>query len=406
MAGQQKWYQRIPSLIARNTVSVTKGLAKRTVAITKYLAKRFDAMHESDSDSDSTHVVVHKKLYTLFIFLDFGLLLAFALFVPGLRYWLLAIAALQFALSWRIVGNQFIAGLTVFEIPFAEPKTGPVFVLFPIAQLILVPKAPQQFQFPDEPEWVFNGDDRDPLPMKTINGVTREMVRPYRVISGKPRDDYKSHLNIQMTTKATGTVKFSIEQIFDFWTRIAGRNFDEKIVEIRRQMYDTWSDTVVEEYEQRPIGLVIDEGKEIRKNLRINFEEATNSSGVRIWETTLRSPDLGHDLSASLSEIGEANAKGEQTRVSADAAKYATVAAGDGAAQADLLKRRAEADGAAYEAEKLGLDGAQVFAARTGQQIFGDNDKFVFGLGGITEAVGAAAELIKGAKKAPEGDRA
>lgn len=392
MAGQQKWYQRLWGFTA-----------PRAAQLVKYLAKRFDAMHEPDPDSE--HVTVHKKLYTLFIFLDFGLLLTFALFIPGLRYWLLAIAALQFALSWRIVGNQFVAGLTVFEIPFAEPKTGPVFVLFPIAQLILVPKAPQQFQFPDEPEWVFNGDDKDPLPMKTINGVTREMVRPYRVISGKPRPGYDSHLNIQMTTKATGTVKFSIEQIFDFWTRIAGKTAEDKFAEIRRQMYDTWSDTVVGEYETRPIGLVIDEGKEIREKLRTNFETATNSSGVRIWETTLRSPDLGHDLSGSLSEIGEANARGQQTRVTADAAKYAAVKAGEGVAEVDLLKRKAEADGAAYEAEKLDLDGAQVFAARTAQQIFSDKDKFVFGLGGVTEAIGTAAELIKSASK-PKGDPA
>lgn len=389
MAAQQKWYQRFWGFTA-----------PKVVWLAKYLAKKFDDMHTSDSDP--SHITVHKKLYTLLVISDFMLLIGLAIFIHDLRYWILAIAGLQFALSWREVDNQSMAGLTVFHIPFAEPKTGPTFVLFPFAQLILIPIGSPQFQFPDEPEWVFNGDDKDPLPIKTINGETREMVRPYRVVTGGPREGYKSHLNIQLTTKATGTTKFHFEQIFDFWIRITGKTYAEKIIELRRQMYDTWSDTVVEEFEARPIGLVIDEGKEIRKNLRANFEKYTNYSGVKIEETTLRSPDLGHELSGRLSEIGEANAKAEQTRIDADAAKYAAVKAGEGVAEADLAKRKAEADGAKYEADVLKIEGREVFAARTAQQIFGDKTQYVFGLPGVTELAGAAAELLKAAKSKKE----
>lgn len=341
------------------------------------------------------HVLVRKNLYYPVIIGYFLLLLLVAALVQDIRNWVLAFALIHFIISWQILGNQERGGVMLFEIPISEPDTGPVFVLFGFMTMGRLPKAPQQFQHPDEPEYVYNDEDKRDLPWIKVNGVERQMVRPFRILSGGPQKEYGGHLNIRATGVVTGTTRLCIEQFFDFWVNIPGHTAEEKFTEVRRQMYDTWANTLKEEWEIRPAGLVVDEGKKISRALHKKLEIETESWGVRILEVTLRSPDFGHDLNKKLTGIGEANADAEQTRIRADAAGYARTVEGQTTADANLAKRIADADGDAYEAKALNVGGEAIFAARAAERIIGDKAQLVFGVQGIAEATAAGLGLGK-----------
>ncbi len=259
-----------------------------------------------------------------------------------------------------------------------------------------VTKARRQRQFPEEPENVYHGDDRDALPMRADGRGSK--MRAFRVLTGKPDPSYAGHLNIQMTVVVTGTMRYHVDpkNPFDFLIRTPGYTDEEKFEEAERQALDTWGRTIMREYEVRPVGRIIDEGETVRTQLFSDLATELAGRGLILDEVNLESPDISHALSEDLAKVGRANAQGEITRVTADNESYRLEKEGKGRAAARLADGIAEGDVVAYQAEKMGVDGHMVFAAQTAERVIGKNDKVLFGADGIAQAV-AAGKVIVGA---------
>ena len=345
------------------------------------------------STESDEKIKVRKDLYWGSILGYVLILIILAIVFHKLWWGFLIVGALHFIASWRILSNQEYGGIMMFEIPLAEARIGPNFVLLGLMSMGTLPRPPQQKQFPDEPELVFNDDDKLPLPTIIVDGEERLMARPFRALSGGPEKDYDSHLNIQATAKFTGTVRWRIKNFFAFWIQMPGHTAKEKITEAERQMYDTWANTIVTEAEIRPAGKIVAEGKKIRDEIKTNLDLATAPWGVDILEVTLRSPDFGHDLNDKLIGIGEANAEAEQTRTRASATAFETEVTGKAQAEIILAKRKADTEADVFEAEKLGIQGVDIFAARAAERIIGDKDKIMLGTQSFAEGLATAFNL-------------
>lgn len=352
----------------------------------------FTASHtSSDPDAEPDYVPSYPIAEKLLFLIYAVLVLGSAIYFTELRWWILAASAAHIIASIQTRGADDVGWKFLWGIPTGPPRVGPNLVLFGFMTMMTIREYPKQFQFPDEPEYVFHGDDKLDLPTHP-DGTP--MVRPMRLVSGGPRKGYEGVLNIQLTTKATGTMRTRIRNFLNFWVRIAGNTPEEKLEELKRQMSDTWFNAVKGEWIKRPIGLVIDEGIEIDELVKKAVDSAARSRGIDAYEITLVTPDLGHQLSAKLSEIGEAAAEAEATRTRADATAYETAKHAEGEAAAHLARERADVDADAYRVEKMGITGEQMFAADTAARVIGDKDKMIFGASGLQEAIAAGAAII------------
>jgi hypothetical protein len=347
-------------------------------------------------------------------------------FWSELQWWIIAAVALQIAISWTIVHANDLAGIFALGVPAWQFKgVGPRFVLFPFMYLGRLPRDPHQKQFPGEPELIFHGLDKDPLPVLADG---REMVRPIRIVTGGPRPVlpeganaeelnaegsrkyYSGPLNIQISTVVTGTIRYYIEDFFGFWIQFPGSTCEEKFAEADRQLQDTFIRTIKEEWRKRPIGLVIDEDEKIQEKLVTALETKTQTWAIKIEDVNIYSPDLGHDLSKALAGIGEATAKAQQTIITADADRHKVEQEGHAAANAKLARENRDTDAAEYRAEKLKMTGREVIALEAVPDIVGDNAKFFFGTEGVTQALGLGVSVLDTIKKMegpkPEGGTA
>lgn len=345
---------------------------------------------ESQS-SEPEHVPVRPSAYWIVIAFYAAAVIATAVFFPELFYWVLAVAVLHFALSWRIVGAEYRGGIFVLGIAAMEVRSGPKFVLAGLMSLQQVREYPPQRQIPAEPDLVYHGHDNTGLPAHPIG---RPMVRPIRLLTGKPRGDYPGVLNIQMTTKVTGTIRYRIIHFFDFWIRMAGVTAEDKIEEANKQLFDTWLSAVKEEWTDRPVGLIIDEIDEIEYFVREAVHKEGKTRGIATYEVTLQPPDVDHAMSAQLSRIGEVRAEKEQTQTRSEGEAYEIRQKAGADADAHKMKEMADADADAYRVKKMRITGREMFAADTAARVLGDKDKVIFGASGLTEAIGAGYTII------------
>lgn len=321
---------------------------------------------------------------------------------PELRWWIWIAFALHIALSWQILDANDRGGIFFLGIPLKEAWVGPNFVMLGFMTLGRLAREPHQKHFPDEPDMIHHGDDKDELPLTTdSHGNVRRKVRPIRIVSGGPRptSEYDSPLNIQMTTKFNGTARFYIEDFFAFWVQFPGESAEEKFAEADRQLEDTFVRTVKREWQKRPIGLIITDDDEIHDKVVEDLEKQTKSWGIRFEAVNLYSPDLSHDLSKELTRIGEATAKMHQTKTNADAARYQTEQAGIADAASKLARENADTDAAAYRSEKLGMTGREVIGLEAASDILNPRDKFFFGANALGEAVGVGTTLLDSLRK-------
>jgi regulator of protease activity HflC (stomatin/prohibitin superfamily) len=381
------------------------------------------ASNDNDRSVESEHIETFPTFYKTVTIITVLILILAPVFAPAkFLWWILIPELLYLALSGRILAAEDVGGIFVFGVPTILAKAGPNVVFPGMMSMKTVRGYPLEIQAPADPEYVFNGDDRDPL---GTHADGTPMVRPIRVTSGGPNAEFEKInpiLNIQMTTKATGTVRPRISNFFDFWVRLAGTTEEEKLVELKRQLVDTWVSAVTLEWAKRPIGMIIRDQREIQVEIRKVMDTAAVSRGVDLYESTLVTPDLSHELAKKLAGIGEAKAQAIATRTTAEAEAFASVQAGQAAAEvalamaitkaeserldgiaaagAFLAKEIADVDADTYRMEKMNITGEQMFAADTAARVLGDKDKFFFGAQGIAEGLAAGATVINALKSA------
>lgn len=343
----------------------------------------------------------HIQRYPIAYFLVWTVVLSPALYVaatfPELTYWALGAVIAMLAASSRIPGAEYRAFVKVLGLFAFNTWGGPVPIIPWIMELEKYRRYLPQWQFPADPDHVFHDDDKRDLP-KHPDG--KPMVRPLRLMTGAPSGGY-SHptLNVQIATKATGTIRAEIRDAIDFSVRHVGETEEEKVAEAEKQLNDTWLKAVQREWGQRPAGLIIDEEAIILRSVRADVDTAAFARGMDIHEVTVLHPDLSHDVSKELAGIASANARAIQTRKDADAKRYKDEQ--DGKAQAQVLfdREQAETDAARYRADMLEMEPRELVALETAVDIVGEKTQFVFGADGIAQAVGTGLAVADKFKK-------
>lgn len=292
----------------------------------------------------------------------------------------LLVAFICLALSFEMVGADELAGAFFYGKALVRLSSGPHFIPIGLMQIRREPRTVQDFQCPGEPETVFKGDDREPLPPG--------MVRPIRAVTRAPRADETDVLDGQMTLILNFVVQYQINDIFDFVGNFGTRDM------IARQLRDIGESTLAERVTKETPKSFIENLPDVNATLIVKTEERFQNSGVDILSVRLISPDVGHRVSSALANIPIERATAQATAVKAEAEKIKRTKEGEGAAAAAKAMLDAQAEGRKKMMETMKVDGMTVLASEAALSLSEKTVVVVGAEGGMRDMMG----LVKGAQ--------
>ncbi len=238
------------------------------------------------------------------------------------------------------------------------------------------PREVQQFQCPDEPENVFKGDDKQPLPPG--------MVRPIRAVTRAAKPGENDILDTRMTLDINFVTQFAIVDIFDY---IA--NFGS-IEAVKKQLRDIGESTAAEDITKYTPAGYIENLPNVNQHLVESVSGRFENTGVHIISVRLISPDISHKVSSALAAIPEERARAQTTLIKADATMGQLAREGKGRAAANLVELTAEAEGNKNIQSALGVSGEAVLASRTAKSVGENADLILAGAeGGMKDVLAA-----------------
>lgn len=218
-------------------------------------------------------------------------------FIPAI--WLLASI-------FKLELNE-IGGFTFFGYPVKNVGPGPKLIPWVFFKLHTFNRDAQQKQFPADPEFVFKGEDKQELP--------KGMYRPYRYTTGKPTKTagVTNPLDIQMALEFLFFLRIQIEDPLKFIVKYGDLD------KFWNQVRDTGDKTLNELISERKgVAKVIEDTRGIMNALENKMVELCAEGGVKVIESGLSAPDLTHDLSKALRDLGSGRAKAMATAFEID----------------------------------------------------------------------------------------
>ncbi len=354
----------------------------------------------STAGRSPANVPEHPNLYRVFWFGGVAIIIVMLIFVLGLGVWsitlydefgvrfdggptMLLLTLIYLALSLKEVRADEVAGAFCYGKALVRLISGLHFVPFGLMQISKKSRTVQEFQCPGEPEEVFKGDDKDPLP----DG----MVRAIRAVTRAPKVGESGILDTQMTLSVNFVVQYAIMDIFDY---IA--NFGSK-EEIERQLRDVGEVKIIEDITQNTPAGFIKKLPVINARLAGQVRERFENSGVKIISIRLVSPDISHEVSSALANVPKARAEAAQVEIKAGGEQARLTKEGAGRAAAELALLNAKATGQKKVMDELNVSGETVIAAEAVRALSDKTDVLVVGAeSGMRDVTG----LVKGAQSA------
>jgi regulator of protease activity HflC (stomatin/prohibitin superfamily) len=305
-------------------------------------------------------------------------------FNGGPTFLLFAVAYLLF--SFKEVKVDEVAATFYYGKALKKLPSGLRFVPFGLMQIIKGPRPVQEFQCPGEPEKVFKGDDKDPLP------EGKEMVRPIRVLTGSAKGEKDEILDTRMTITLSFFVQWAITDVLNY-----ASNYGSS-AEIEKQARDVGEAILAEKATEHTPATFIRDLLKINQHLATEMGKRFENSGILIVSTRLISPDVSHAVSTALADIPKKRAEAAQVVITATAKQIELTKVGRGTAAAELALLTARADGQKKILDALGtsVDGNAVLASEAVRGILDKTDVLVMGGDGMKDAMG----LVKAAQSA------
>lgn len=295
----------------------------------------------------------------------------------------LELAVFYALLSLKKVSLNEVAGAVFYGKALLRINAGLHVVPFGLMQIKKAPRGVQEFQCPGEPEKVFKGDDKDPLP--------EGMMRPIRAVSRAPGKGQGGILDRQMTLSVNFITQYAIIDIFDYVANFGSTE------EVEKQLRDIGEIVLAETISQNTPDGFIKRLPKTNSTIVVKMRERFVNSGVDIISTRVLSPDISHDVSKEMAGIPKALAQAEQVKAAAEGEKVKRIKEGEGAASAELALLNAKADGQKAIMQKLGVKGTDVLASEAARGISDKTDVLMVGAsGGMRDVMG----LVKGAQSA------
>lgn len=352
------------------------------------------------NDEIVTQTIEIKRRYYLVGLAVYGLLLAITGVISvtagdafGSWTWggaVIATIVVHIVASVRSVAENQIGGILFYGAPVMELKPGLVFVPLGIFQFVVLPSAPFQVQFPEDPEKVFKGSDAEYFEK---GEDARKLLRlPIRITTGSPREntkDERSILDTQMTLEVTFFVRFRVENFWVFLIRVGS------FAEATRQLRDSGESALTEQISSRTPHLVIEElATMINGALLAKINTITEDWAIEVVEAAMLSPDLTKELSAQLRQTAVAKAVTAQRIIAAGATEVEIARTGAGDASAKLAMLKALAEGA----NALGITPEELIALQKAEALSqGNATVFLDGANGAS-IFGIGAKLAAGAQ--------
>lgn len=298
--------------------------------------------------------------------------------------------------SIRVIAVDEIAIALVYGYPSITLTRGPKIGIRGVFQVQHFPAEVVQVQFPDEPELVQKTPDEVPLETVIVydgdgNAMERKKVRPIRISTRKSgtSDDI---LDTQLAVEVSFWVRWKITDPYEF-ILTSGGDVDELI----RQLRDSGESSLNEEITKRSTSELISEFNEVQKSLENKIKDDVIGWGVWIIGVGLNAPDLTHSLSSEMRNIASVKAKAQQTRITAEATRYATEQAGIATANAEKARIVAEGEGFKESAEIMGISTQELLAADVARKTIGEGD-IILGTEGIVQAIGLGKKILEQAQ--------
>ncbi|MDP2156738.1 MAG: SPFH domain-containing protein [Nitrospirota bacterium] len=283
---------------------------------------------------------------------------------------------LHFVFSWSAVDTDEWGALYFYGRALHLLKPGPYFSPFGLMQTVKAPRGLQQRQAPGQPEQVFHGDDKAPLPPG--------MVRPIRITTRAPTKEEAGHLDVQMTFSWSFYYQFQIKHFFQFVSNVG--SFDHAAELIR----DTGEAVLNEFASTMTVNGMIVSLVEINQKLDDRIRVLVNAWGMEIYEVKALAPNLSHDLATALRDLPISRIKAEQDETEGKGKRRRTEEEGSGLAFARQAMLEAEAEGLKAKKEGLGVSGEDVLAAEVARDAFKHANTIIAGAsGGLTDILGA-----------------
>lgn len=302
-------------------------------------------------------------------------------------------------------------GVSILGMPVLEKyNPGPLLVPYipGVVKITRMTRNILQNQFPGEPEQIEWRDEKDVLAELVGGKLPDGKVWPIRAPTGPAREGDRvggpawskdDPFNIQATLSVAFYVRYGVRNLFQFLQVVGMDDPCDPFARLRQQLRDTGERVLLEEFRSRNYALIIEEISTISETMKAAFDTITEQWGVDIAEVGVLMPSLGHLFNTSVREIGQAKAKAQQTRITADADEYKFTKEGAGRGKANKHELAGSIRGLA-EATKVGIDPAVIVAATAARNIAENTDYAYFGefggLGGIADAF--AKNLKQGAR--------
>lgn len=320
-----------------------------------------------------------------------------------------AIISLQIvwlAASFKVVPVDEIGIVLGYGLPMAKVSRGPKLVIFGIFQLERFPAEVMNDQFPADPELIQKTPDEQPLETVTVtlpdgSTITRQKVRPIRITTSKAKDKLgeKDLLNVQMTVEFTFWVRWQIQDPAEFILKVGG-----SIEGAKKHMRDTGESLLNNEVTARTPSELISDFPKLQDELYKAIDRSITGWGIEIEEVGLTSPDLNHEVAASLRNIPIAKSNAEQVAIAAAGERKRLEEEGAGRGKAREEELAGEGRGYQRLGKSIKIDPAAALQAQVARDTIGEGD-VILGADGITQLLGLGKKIVSDNKpKNPESE--
>jgi regulator of protease activity HflC (stomatin/prohibitin superfamily) len=298
--------------------------------------------------------------------------------------------------------NEYL-GVTLFGRPVAINGPGIYFVPKGLFHLYRVRSDIMEEFWPDHPNKVFHGEDKDTLP----DGNSRA----WRFLSGAPKDgggtnapikrkdvDFSNILEVQQTIEISGFVAWRVNMnaLFDYI--IASGNNRE---EVRLQILAIIRGNLTVEASKYTVAELMPQLDAIALNLQEKIQKVVGDTyGIDIKTLKIDPPNISRDLAAAQRDANKARAEAVATKTKADAEEYRLTKEGAGKANAIQAEIESVGKGVTEAARTMGMSPATVYAGRIAENTIGQSSVTVLGTETFSNVVGGiGASVLTGLNK-------
>ncbi len=310
---------------------------------------------------------------------------------PGLVL-LIAIHAF-FSVFKQNVGKDDFAIREVYgRVTATKLSTGPKFNSFGLHQMEKIDEATRirQLQAPGPPEIVQWTDEHV--------AIAPGKVAPIYMMTGAPKGKSKSNLDKQMQLGISYYITWIIDDPLVFLLRM-------KTPERCNDLLREWGDEGLnEEFQDRTVGVVLDERTEINTELDDVLRTKTRGTGVQILQVGVTAYNLSHALAISMRDrisvdydaetrIVKAKTKKREDTLDGEARAAARQAMGTADAKSEEALLNARAAGQGKMMETLSVPGEVVIATEAARVIVPKGAPIFGATAGMMDALGPATVL-------------